>query len=113
MEEWKGLEDQREDRREEGKQRTVWKLDFEEKRFLEGVIFGVVTRHDREDVVLIPNGFILGLYALESASLGAGVGSDGCEPAVLTSWCLAHSFRDGLCRSTLRTGGLRVPGRKY
>lgn len=52
-EEWKSLEDQREDRGEEGKQRTVWKWDFEEKRLLEGVMFGVVRRHDSEDVVLI------------------------------------------------------------
>lgn len=37
-------------------------------------MFEVVITHDREEVVLIPNGFVLGLCALESASLGAGVG---------------------------------------
>ena len=60
QEEWEGLEDEREDRRQEGKQRTVWRWDFEKKRFRGGVMFGVVTRHDREEVVLIPNGFFSG-----------------------------------------------------
>lgn len=36
-------------------------------------MFGVVTTHDREEVVLIPTGFVLGLCAFESASLGTGV----------------------------------------
>lgn len=36
-------------------------------------MFGVVTRHDREEVVFIPNGALLGLYALESALCGTWV----------------------------------------
>lgn len=56
----KDLEDQREDRGEERKWKTVWRLELKEKRFLEGVMFGVIMRHDggrqRERMVRIPNG---------------------------------------------------------
>lgn len=55
----KDLEDQREDRGEERKWKTV-RRQLEEKRLLEGVMFGVIMRHDgggqRERMVLIPNG---------------------------------------------------------
>ena len=55
----KDLEDRREDRGEERKCKIV-RRQLEEKRLLEGVMFGVIMRHDggrqRERMVLIPNG---------------------------------------------------------
>ena len=47
-------------RGEERKWKTVWRWELKEKRFLEGVMFGVIMRHDggrqRERMVRIPNG---------------------------------------------------------